>query len=94
MFNQNELKIIKKLNSPKKIQDFLNNLKINFEENGETCMSPRKVLKERKAHCIEGAILAAAILKNQGFKPLIVDLEANNNDFDHVIAVFKIKKHW
>ena len=94
MFNEKELKIIKKLNNPKKIQDFLNNLKINFEENGETCMSPRKVLKERKAHCIEGAILAAAILKNQGFKPLIVDLEANNNDFDHVIAVFKIKKHW
>ena len=94
MFNKEELKIIKKLNSPRKIQDFINKLKINFEENGDSCMSPRMVLREKKAHCIEGAILAAAILKMQGFKPLIVDLEANNKDFDHVIAVFKRGKFW
>ena len=94
MFNEKELKIIKKLNNPKKIQDFLNNLKINFEENGDSCMSPRRVLRERKAHCVEGAILAAAILKTLEFKPLIVDLEANNKDFDHVIAVFKEGKCW
>ena len=94
MFNERELKIIKELNSPKKIQDFINDLSINFEEKGDSCMSPRMVLKHKKAHCIEGAILAAAILKVQGFKPLILDLEANDRDFDHVVAVFKQKGCW
>ncbi len=94
MFSKEELKIIEKLNTPKKIQDFLNALKTNFEEMGDTCMSPRKVLRERKAHCVEGAVFAAAVLNVHGFKPLIVDLESNNKDFDHVIAVFKRGSHW
>ena len=93
-FGKEELKILKNLNTPSKIQDFLNDLQINFEENGETCMSPRKVLREKKAHCAEAAILAAAALKIQGFKPLILDLEANDKDFDHVIAIFKKKGYW
>lgn len=60
MYNlsKKEEKILSKLDNEKKIQDFLNNLKINFEENGETCMSPRRVLREGKAHCIEAAFLA------------------------------------
>jgi len=89
-----ELKILKKLNTPKKIQDFLETLKINFEENGDTCVSPRIVLQEKKAHCIEAALLAALALRLQGEKPLIVDLTAVDNDFDHVIAVFKKHGCW
>jgi len=89
-----EQKILKKLNSEKKIQDFLNKLKINFEENGETCMSPRRVLIERKAHCIEAAFLAAFCLKLQGKKPLVVDLKTTRDDFEHVIAVFKQDGKW
>ena len=69
-----EIKLFKKLDSPKKIQDYLNTLKINFEEKGDTCFSPRKVLKEQKCHCIEGAVLAAMILRFHGHKPLVVDL--------------------
>ena len=94
MFSDDELKLMKNLDNPKKVQDFLDNLRINFEENGETCMSPRKVLKERRAHCIEGALLAAAVLRVKGFKPLIVDLEANDKDFDHVVAVFQRNGFW
>ena len=94
MFSDDELKLMKNLDNPKKVQDFLDNLRINFEKNGETCMSPRKVLKERRAHCIEGALLAAAVLRVKGFKPLIVDLEANDKDFDHVVAVFQRNGFW
>ena len=93
-FNKEELSILKKLNTPVKIQNFLNTLKINFEENGDTCMSPRQVLKAKKAHCIEGAIFAAAALRFHGHKPLILDMEAVNNDNDHVIALFKQHGHW
>ncbi len=92
--NKEEIKILKSLNTPKKIQDFLNKIPINFEENGDTCMSPRKVLRENKAHCIEGALLAAVALRVNGIKPLIVDLEAADRDFDHVICVFQKEGKW
>lgn len=94
MFDKKELEIIRGLNNPAKIQDFLNGLKINFELEGETCMSPRMVLRTGKAHCVEGALLAAAVLRFQGYKPLVVDLESNKKDFDHVIAVFQKDGAW
>jgi hypothetical protein len=93
-FNEHEMSILKELTTPKKIQDFLNTLKINFEEKEETCWSPRQMLKNKKAHCIEGAIFAAAALRFHGHKPLIVDMEATNDDEDHVMAVFKLHNHW
>ena len=92
--SEKEFSILKKLNTPSKIQDFLNSLKINFEENGDTCMSPRKVLREKKAHCMEGAMLAALALKINGYPPLVVDLVSIPKDLDHVIAVFKKNNHW
>jgi len=91
MYNltEEEEKILKKLDTPRKIQDFLDKLEINFEEKGDTCMSPRRVLKEKKCHCIEGAMLAALALKLQGKKPWIMDFTVTQNDWDHVVAVFK-----
>lgn len=92
--DKEEMKILKSLDSPKKIQDFLNGIPINFEEKGDTCMSPRLVLRNRKAHCIEGAMIAAACLRLNGEKPLVVDMEATKKDFDHVICVFKRGSRW
>lgn len=93
-FNKEELSVLRKLNTPQKIQDFLNSLKINFEENGETCMSPRMVLKTGKAHCMEGAMLAAAALRLHGHPPLILDMETTPEDEDHVVTLFKTGNHW
>ncbi len=92
--NKKELVILKKLDTPKKIQDFLNKIPMNFDYRKDTCMSPRTVLRKNKCHCIEGAILAALCLKLNGNPPLIVDLEANEKDYDHVIAVFKEDEKW
>lgn len=92
--NKKELKILKRLNTPIKIQEFINKLKINFEPKGDTCKSPRIVLKTKKAHCIEAAMLAAIALSLQGKKALLVDMSANNKDDDHVIAVFKEDGKW
>ncbi len=88
-YSKEEIKLFKKLNSPKKIQDFLGTLRINFEEGEETLMSPRRVLLAGQAHCIEGAMLAAAILEFHGHKPLLMDLRVTKGDHDHVVAVFK-----
>src|SRR6266481_5822406 len=87
-------KILKKLNTPEKIQDFLNTLKFNFEKKGETCMSPKRVIEKRMAHCFEGALLAAAAIEMQGYKPLLLDLKASGKDMDHVVALFKRGKYW
>lgn len=55
--------------------------------------SPRRVLHEGTAHCLEGAIFAAAALRVLGFAPLLLDLEAVQ-DTDHVISVFRVRGHW
>ena len=94
MFSKEEFDVLKKVNTPSKIQDFLNELKTNFELDGDTCLSPRNVLRLGHAHCMEGAILAAAILKLNCYKPLIVDLETNDKDYDHAIAVFQKNGFW
>ena len=93
-FNKDELRFLRKLNSPAKIQDFLESIPFNFEKKGVTLMSPRRVLCEKKAHCIEGALLAAAALWVNGTKPLLMDLRSVRHDFDHVVALFKIDNHW
>ncbi len=92
-----EKALFKKLDTPKKIQDFLETLPINFEEDGETCRSPRTVLQKKKAHCAEGALLAAAILSFHGEPALLMDLKvspSNLKDFDHVVTLFKRHGHW
>ncbi len=89
-----ELRIFKKLNTPAKIQNFLEALPINFEKRGNTCASPLTAVRANQAHCIEGAILAAAALWYHGAKPLLLDLKTARGDSDHVVALFKERGHW
>ena len=85
-----ESRLLKTLNNPDKIQGFLDS--IDYNPNYE-CRSPRWVIRKRSAHCMEGALFAAAALEFIGYKPMIVDMLAENDD-DHVIAVFKEDGHW
>ncbi len=89
-----ERKIFDKLTTPQKVQDFLDTLPINFELGGETYMSPRRLLRERTAHCFEGALLAAAAFAYHGQKPLLLDLQTVPKDQDHVVALFKRDGLW
>lgn len=91
---QQELRVFRRLNTPEKIQDFLEKrLRYNSERNGETCRSPREVLRHGEAHCMEGALFAAAALRVNGYRPLLVDLTATR-DHDHVICVFRRSGRW
>lgn len=86
---------MKRLNTPPKAQDFLNSLEFNFEKGGvDTLKSPIRVLREKNAHCMEGALLGAYILSLHGYRPLILHLQTIKGDFDHVIALFKVKGLW
>lgn len=86
--NNEELKFLKKLNTPNKIQDYLDTLPVNWEKRGETYMSPRRVLLAKKAHCIEGAMLAVLTLKLSGQKAWLLDLKSYDGD-DHVVAMYE-----
>jgi hypothetical protein len=83
----------RRLNTPARVQQFLDEIPYNTESDGETFRSPRQVLRDRTANCIEGAVLAAAALRVQGEPPLIMDLTAVHDE-DHVIAVFKARGLW
>ncbi|HET7848087.1 MAG TPA: hypothetical protein VFL51_03395 [Pseudolabrys sp.] len=89
-----ERRVFRQLDSPQKIQSFLDRLRVNFELTAETAMSPRRVLKERVAHCAEGAIFAAAALAYHGRPPLLMDFQALPSDEDHVVAVFRERGLW
>ncbi len=89
-----EKQLLNQLDRPKKIQDFLETIPINYEPEGDTCLSPREVLKQRRAHCIEGAMLAALALRVHGHRPLLLDLTSARHDFDHVVAVFGTRGAW
>ena len=90
-FTAGELRTLRSLDTPHKIQRFLDSLP--YHQNSPTCWSPRRVLRERTAHCLEGAIFAAAALRVNGYQPLLFDLEAVQ-DTDHVMAVFQERGHW
>jgi hypothetical protein len=85
---------LKRLTTPAKIQDFLDSIPMNHEKKGETHFSVRRVLREKKAHCIEGALVAAAALMLHGEMPLLMDLRGKKHDFDHVVALYKKNGYW
>ena len=89
-----ERSILRRLSTPQKIQDYLEALPTNFELKGETYRSPRRVLRDRTAHCFEGALLAAAAIAFHGGPPLIMDFRSLPDQDDHVVAPFKIKGLW
>ena len=89
-----EFKILRSLTTPAKIQRFLDDqIRYNLEPGGDTCHSPRTVLRKGVAHCMEGAMLAAVALRRLGHPPLLVDLEAVR-DSDHVLAVYRNNGYW
>jgi hypothetical protein len=89
-----EHRVFARLNSPQKIQDYLDRLPANFELGGHGTMSPRRVLKARTAHCSEAALLAAAAFAYHGQPAWLMDMRAAPTDQDHVIAPFKQRGLW
>lgn len=85
-----ELAVLEELRSPRQVQERLDSIPYSPDP---VYRSPRSVLRDRKAHCFDGALFAAAALARLGHPPLLVDLRAVNDD-DHVIAVYKADGHW
>jgi hypothetical protein len=89
-----EFAVLRRLRTPEKIQAFLNATPVNHEVGGETVLSVREVIRQRRAHCIEGAMFAAAALWTHGDPPLVMHLDCDLSDYPHVIALFRRHGCW
>jgi len=79
------------LTSPRKIQDFLDGIPYS-DESGYRC--PLRVFRERMAHCFDGALFGAAAMRRLGHPPLIVNMLANDQDDDHMLALYRRDGYW
>jgi hypothetical protein len=89
-----EHRVFARLDTPHKIQTFLDQTPVNFGQFGDTAMSPRRMLKTRMAHCTEGAFFAAAVLTYHGKQTWLMDIQSLPSDHDHVITLFKQRGLW
>ena len=92
-FTRAERALIARLNTPSKVQRWLNALRYNTEEHGETQRSFRPVARLRTAHCMEAALFAAVVLEQHGYPPLVMSLESKDW-LDHVIFVYRRHTGW
>ncbi|HEX4743937.1 MAG TPA: hypothetical protein VFW12_04625 [Candidatus Limnocylindria bacterium] len=89
-----ETALLKRLSTPEKVLAYLDRIDYNLEPDGDTVRSPRRVMRDRTAHCAEGAFLAAAAFRVNGRPALLLDLEANDRDDDHVVALYRDGGLW
>jgi hypothetical protein len=89
-----EYAVLRHLRTPERIQAWLNATPINHEVGGETVLSVREVIRQRRAHCIEGAMFAACALWVHGDPPLVMHLDCDTSDYPHVVALFRRAGAW
>src|SRR5580700_7247017 len=85
-----DLRTLRALKTPARIQKFIDAIEYQY---ADTAGSPARVLRERKGHCLEGALVAAAALRVNGYPPLLMDLESVRDD-DHVVALYRERGLW
>lgn len=85
-----DLRTLRALKTPARIQKFVDAIQYDYSHSAR---SPQTVLRERKGHCMEGAMLAAAALRVNGHPPLLMDFEAVFDD-DHVVALYRQHGLW
>lgn len=83
----------KKYKTPKQVQQFLREFPYNNEKDGETCRSAYSALKAGSAHCLEATFIAAALLEQNGFPPLVISFESQDG-LGHVAFIFKHNGKW
>jgi hypothetical protein len=91
LLTRSEHRIVARLTSPAKIQEFLDQTSYSTED---IYRCPLRVLRESRAHCFDGAVFAAAALRRLGFPPLVLELVPNERDDDHLIALYKRDGLW
>jgi len=89
-WTKKEERILRSLSAPSKIQSFLDNLPYRCEDGH---LSARAALRDGRAHCFDGSLLAAAALRRSGLEPRLIDLCAVRDD-DHILCSFRWRGRW
>ena len=92
-FTRAERALVARLNTPAKVQRWLNALPYNTEKGGPTQRSFRAVARLGTAHCMEAALFAAVVLEQHGYPPLVMSLESQDW-LDHVIFIYQHNGRW
>lgn len=92
-FTKKEWEVIQGFRTPRQVQSFIRTFTYNRERRGETLRSFRGTLRHRTAHCLEAALVAATILEQHGYPPLLLDLESKDH-LDHVVFAFRKNGRW
>jgi hypothetical protein len=92
-FTPGEWRLIQRLDTPHKVQRWLNELPYNTEPRGETLRSFRGVLRAGKAHCLEACLAAAVILEQHGHPPIVMSIESQDW-LDHVVFLYRARGKW
>src|ERR671921_810394 len=92
-FTPQEWKLIQSLRTPRQVQRYLSSIPYNWGREGETQHSFRTALRLREAHCLEAALVAAVILEQHGYPPLLLSLESKDL-LDHVLFAFQERGLW
>jgi hypothetical protein len=87
-FTAGEWRIIQSCRTPLQVQRYLMTIPYNREPEGGTCFSFRRVIHENRAHCLEGALVAATILEQHGYPPLVISIESQDH-LDHVLFLYQ-----
>ena len=90
---RSERRLIARLSTPLRVQQWLNALPYNTEKGGETLRSFRPVARLKTAHCLEAALFAAVVMEQHGYPPLVMSLESQDN-LDHVIFIYRQRGRW
>ena len=92
-FTPREWALVQRLNTPRKVQLWLNDMPYNDERRGETLRTFRGVVRTTAAHCLEAALSAAVILEQHGFPPLLMSIESKDW-LDHVVFLYNDRGRW
>jgi hypothetical protein len=92
-FTTREWRLIERLTTPRRVQEWLNALPYNSESEGETLRTFRSVVRTGQAHCLEAALAAAVILEQHGHPPLVMSIESKDW-LDHVVFLYRQHGRW
>lgn len=92
-FRPAERRLVDRLSSPLRVQRWLRTIPYNMESEGPRLRTFRGVVRHAEAHCLEGALAAAAILEQHGDPPIVLDL-ASQDGLDHVLFLYRRDGRW
>jgi hypothetical protein len=91
LLNLEQRQVFTSFKTPADIQNFLDSIPYSPEDRNRC---PLNVVRDRQAHCLDGALFGAAALRYLGFPAQLIDMFPDPGmDDDHVLAIYRRGKY-